>query len=560
MQAMTSQIISPDVLHRTTTAKVGSLDDFAENTMKMAKVGEHTVAVIRTSKGVYALDNACPHEGYGLVTGVLGLDAMGEPAVTCQWHNWKFRVEDGVCTLGQEDVACYPVTVAPDGAIEVSVTTPSVAEQRNRLWPSLRRGIESDYTGQVARDSIRLLASDATPAEIMWEGVKLGAAKNEYGPGHEVALAADCLHLAELWQGDDRALPLVQGLAGIAEESRGYPARPIPSAKHAATDFAKAVEDEDYIGAMAWVVAAIERGDSPAQLRSEFITAVSRHHIGYGHGAIYTQKAFELLDRVGWSNAPDLLPHLVLPVSGGTREDTLPYMRKAMRALETVDTEALALAPDRRETGWEPSALVPELLTAEEAPIEIAVRAIHDGAGIEGLLDAVSLAVSERLLRYDLSIEADVADGFGWLDITHGLTYARAARWAWQADPGPHTARLALFTAWLAFDTGRAERRNGIAHPSEPSGPVAEALTGNVDEVADSLARAAMDDRGGSFIVVAHLVKTVQAAREEAAFTGSALPLAAAARFVEAPRKERFVARSVAESLDFVKTGKPPRR
>ena len=60
--------------------------------------------------------------------------------------------------------------------------------------------------------------------------------------------------------------------------------------------------------------------------------------------------------------------------------------------------------------------------------------------------------------------------------------------------------------------------------------------------------------------MVAHVVKLSQAAREEAEATGSNLPLAAAARFAAAPRLERFVARNVAEAIDFVRTGTPPKR
>ena len=63
------------------------------------------------------------------------------------------------------------------------------------------------------------------------------------------------------------------------------------------------------------------------------------------------------------------------------------------------------------------------------APLTASVAALRAGAGIDGLLDAVVLAVSERMLRYDTAGEFDFADDFGWLDITHGLTYANAARW-----------------------------------------------------------------------------------------------------------------------------------
>ena len=52
-----------------------------------------------------------------------------------------------------------------------------------------------------------------------------------------------------------------------------------------------------------------------------------------------------------------------------------------------------------------------------------------DGAGIDGLLDVVVDAVAERMLRYDPDGEFDFHDDFGWLDITHGLTYANATRW-----------------------------------------------------------------------------------------------------------------------------------
>ena len=51
-----------------------------------------------------------------------------------------------------------------------------------------------------------------------------------------------------------------------------------------------------------------------------------------------------------------------------------------------------------------------------------------------------------------------------------------------------------------------------------------------------------MEVSGGSFIVTAHMIKLAVAARTEASATGSNLPLAATARFIAAPRTERFVA------------------
>ena len=75
----------------------------------IAKIDGHRLCLVRTSEGVFALDQACPHEGYGLTTGELDGDL-----ITCAWHNWKFRVNDGRCVLGEEDVRTYPVSVGDD--------------------------------------------------------------------------------------------------------------------------------------------------------------------------------------------------------------------------------------------------------------------------------------------------------------------------------------------------------------------------------------------------------------------------------------------------------------
>jgi nitrite reductase/ring-hydroxylating ferredoxin subunit len=553
-----------------TSASVGSLDDLAIGEMKMARVGGRRIVVARTESGTFALDNACPHQGYGLATGTLEGDL-----ITCQWHNWKFCVVDGTCEIGEENVRSHPVEIRGND-IRVEVTGPTDAEKLEQLWPSLGRGIEADYRGQIARDTARLLEAGAAPVDIVWEGLRIGSPKADYGVGHEMAAAADCLAAVDLYRDLDRTLPITQALAGISESTRNRWAYQ-PPAPDATIDFVKAVEDENRDGAVAALRAALADGLDPEVVRDWFIETVAAHHLSYGHGAIYVQKAFELLDRAGWHRADDLLPHLANRIVHGTREDTLPYMAKAIREIDAADLPALAGAPDRRITGWagEPE-LRRTLLDASEAPIARAIDAVLEGAGIGGLLDAVSLAVSERLIRYDHTVEHDTTTDFGWLDISHGLTYARAARWAWDRRPGPSTARLALFTVFLCFDTGRLERRTSVRVPTE-SGTVdgdltaavidgrvgdamANAAAGEIETVGDELRRIALMDGAGSFIVAAHLVKMAQAAKEEALVTKSNLPLVATARLAAAPRLERFVARNVAEAIGFVKTGSPPTR
>ncbi|MEM7275758.1 MAG: Rieske 2Fe-2S domain-containing protein [Actinomycetota bacterium] len=577
-----------DTEHGTETATtisgtVGRAEDWTVGSMKMGNVDGHKVMVARTDSGFHAIDNACPHQGYGLTTGVLD----GQ-LVTCQWHNWKFDVTTGACVRGEEDVACHRVDLV-DGEVQVTIEVPDQASRQAVLWPSLKRGVENHYVGQIARDSVRLLDTGATPADILAEGVAATAARAEDGIGHELAMTADCLALAEIRTGTEQALPVVQGLAALSEVTRDRPSREVqrPAPE---VDVPAAIEVEEVDAAMAGTLGAILEGRDPETVRRALIEAASAHHLGYGHGIIYTQKSFEFLDRVGWDRAPELLPHLAARLTYLTREDTLPYMVGAMRQLAGIDLGMLA--ETERADGWEPDELADALLTADEAPLTVAATAAARGAGIDGVLDAVSLGASTRLLRHDLEIELDRADPFGWLDITHALTTAQAARWAWTVAPGPATARAALFAVWLLFDAGRSERRHGPSSPDEAiadllassdvspaatdhgaadglaqaikRGNVTEAVvsaaTGDREAVGIALAEASLADGAGSFIVAAHLVKTAEAARRESAITDSSLPLVAAARFLAAPRLERFVTASVAESVDFVTTGRPPRR
>lgn len=541
-----------DIATERTTEPALQLDDLAEGSMKMVKVDGRRICVVRTAEGVHAIDNACPHEGYGMTQGDLDGDL-----VTCAWHNWKFRVTDGSCVLGEEDIQTHGVDIDAEGGVLVTVRRPDPVEQRPKLFASLRRGIERDYRGQIARDTVRLLKASTNPGELVWEAVAHGAPRAEFGWGHAIASATDCLSMIDLYEGDQRALPVVQGITGIAEVERGRPVRELPSpdTSDAATEpaFRAAVEAEDVAAAQSIVLAAVERGDIAADLEPWFAGVIADHHLSYGHGAIYSQKAFELLDMIGWDRAQTVLPHLVPTLVYGTREDKLPYMRPFMKALAGLDLDALAATTP--VDGWsDDGALVAALLgNARTAPVAATAVALRDGAGVDGVLDSVVAAVGERMLRYDVAGEFDFHDDFGWLDITHGLTYANAARWhhgqsvARGAGTRPEHVRLALFTAFQAQWTGRHEWHTKVGERVE-----IEPVSTDLVEYGNALQRDSMLDGTTAFIVHAHAVKTSRAASLEALRLDSSLPLDATARFMAAPKLERFVAATVTRSIDFL--------
>jgi nitrite reductase/ring-hydroxylating ferredoxin subunit len=554
MSATTSTNVpsDPGTTDQMTGTVVAQLNDMDEGAMKLVKADGQRICLVRTASGVHAIDNACPHEGYGLTTG--GLD--GE-LVTCQWHNWKFRVTDGACVQGEEAVQVHDVEIDSEGAVRVTVNRPDPEMLKPKLIASLRRGIERHYVGQIARDVVRLLKAGAEPAELMWEAVAHGAPRAEYGWGHDIASATDCLAMVELYEADERALPIVQGIAGISEVQRDRPVLELPTPANPAdatlSAFRDAVEGEHVARAQALVRAAILRGDTSQDLASWFGAAVSDHHLSYGHGAIYSQKAFELLDMIGWERADTVLGYLVPSIVYGTREDLLPYMRPFMNSLAEVNLPALAAVDsvDEYHNDGELSRVM--LASDRSAPVVAVEAALQAGAGVDRILDSVVTAVSERMLRYVTDGEFDFEDDFGWLGISHGLTYAHAVRWHHQqsvdagTDTTPDLLRLVFFTAFLANWTGRHEWHTEVGERDS-----VELIGPDLLEAGEAMQREALTDRTTAFIVHAHAVKTSRAATLEALRLDSGLPLQAAARFMAAPKLERFVAATVTRSIEFL--------
>lgn len=528
------------------------LDEVPVGALRMVRAGEHRLCLVRTSDGIHALDHACPHEGYGLTQGKLDGELL-----TCAWHNWKFRVTDGECVLGEENVRTHRVHVDADGSLSVELSRPDPAAERARLTASLRSGIERNYIGQVARDVVRLLRADADPGDLVWEAIAFGAPRAEFGWGHSVAAAVDCLSMLHLYEGDERAHPVVQAISAAAESEHRYPVQPLPDPAPAlgtspGIAIRSMIEAEELVAAQALLRRALLDGTEPEVVYAWLQAAVSDHHLSYGHGSIYLEKAFELLDLLGWERADTVLPYLVPSIVYLTREDTLPYMRPFVKAMAALDLGRLAELPTDDDWSDDGRLLEGLLGRARTAPLTLAVEALQEGAGIEGLLDVVTTAVSERMLRYDTDNERDPLDDFGWLDLTHGITTSNAARWHHRRRPGPDSVRMVMWAVFLAHWTGRHEWHTHVGPRWEGRSFGIDGSERSLVAAGEALQRDSLTDHGGSYIVQAHCVKTARAAALEAVRLDSEAPLQATARFLEGPRTDRFVWGNVARSIEFV--------
>ncbi len=84
--------------------------DVASGTAKAVVVGGREIALFNVGGCFYALDNTCPHQGGPLAEGWIE-----GTHVTCPWHAWTFKLEDGKMTLGDfASVDVFDVAVEGD--------------------------------------------------------------------------------------------------------------------------------------------------------------------------------------------------------------------------------------------------------------------------------------------------------------------------------------------------------------------------------------------------------------------------------------------------------------
>ncbi len=568
-----------------TWVRAAAVDDITEGGAKSFAYLDKRIALFRTPRGVYASDNRCPHQGYALVRG-----DVKDGVLTCAWHNWKFELGSGTCTFGGENIRTYPVEIR-QGQVFVDITDPAAEVIRPELFASLNAAMEDLDVGRMARDAMRLQRIGTPLSDVIREGVRYAAPRAEYGWDHSLATMTDCLRMSQFFTESLRALPVIQGLAVAADNQVRRPdrARPDPvdpvlaygSIADAMAAYPVLVDQERADDAEALLRGLIAAGVGARDLRHMLLTAVTDHFLAYGHSMIFVQKAFEMLDQIGWQEADTVLSPLVPEMVLGTRYDKLPYMRKFLRAWEGAEPDLSSLAGKLGGSGSLDQAGYRKALT-DGSPEDAAaglLGALEAGVPVASLIAATGRAAAERLARFDIELDLDDTNEWGWLDVTHTLTYLNALRWAWSADPSPQVLRGLFHAAWFVQWTGQFDERNPganggrpAAHSTEDAGDVHKAIVGRDPEAAvalvdgftgpredleRSLIQAAAEDHSVAPIMVAHVVKTARAAVDESRALGecpeATEPIAAAARFLASPKRERFVYQSTLEAITVLR-------
>ena len=108
-----------------TWVAVAQARDLPPESARVVRAAGLDLALIRTSEGFFALDNACPHTG-----GPLGEGLVQNHTVTCPLHGWQFDCKTGACLAEEKQPPQRRYTVKLERGqvwVEVPAATPPAA-------------------------------------------------------------------------------------------------------------------------------------------------------------------------------------------------------------------------------------------------------------------------------------------------------------------------------------------------------------------------------------------------------------------------------------------------
>ena len=298
-----------------------SLANLEEKRMITVHGADRPVLLCWHEGQVFALDNRCPHMGFPLSRG-----SLDSGLLTCPWHHARFDLRSG-CTfdLWADDTPVFKVCVKGDDIwiSEVPVQRADAAFHSARL----RRGLEENI-GLSGKSIVALLAEREGAKGVIREIAKFGTRNHPvWGDGMTmlslVARLGPCLGETTL------VYALAAAGAGSQEtvlDSRcdtlrnlngeGYDEERL---REWMFHWAKVRHDE---AAERTLLTAVGCGVTRERLnRMVFGPIQERIYADKGHALDLSNKAFELLEFVGWEYASEVLPLIVEHVTQSRSEE-----------------------------------------------------------------------------------------------------------------------------------------------------------------------------------------------------------------------------------------------
>ncbi len=432
--------------------KAGTLDQLKDRGCIVVTGGGHAIAVFYHEGETYAVDNRCPHMGFPLDRG-----SVSDGILTCHWHHARFDLASGgTFNPFADDVRSFPVSVV-DGEIWID-PEPLTRDEGQHWRRRLGDGLEHNIRLVIAKSVLGMQASGAGYRDPLKTGTQFGTTYSADGWGAAMSILTCTANILPHLHEEDRPRALYQGLLHVARECAGkaprFSVEPLPTGETRPEVFTRwfrnFIDVRDDEGAERCLVTAIELGISREDIAEMIFAAATDHiYLDAGHVVDFANKAFELLDHLGWEMAGQVLPSLVHGMARARRSQELSQWRHPID-LASMVWEARAELPVLKERGrdytgsWDDGdALAASILSDSPSEVVGAIKeSIAGGATPEQVGAAVAHAAFLRMAHFHLSNEFR-----DWDTVHNTLTAANALHQALKRTPTPELLRGAFDVA-----------------------------------------------------------------------------------------------------------------
>jgi hypothetical protein len=415
--------------------------------------------------------------------------------LTCHWHHARFDLSSGgTFNPFADDVRSFPVTVV-NGEVWVN-PEPSPRDEGRHWRQRLEDGLEHNLRLVIAKSVLGLQAAGEDYREPLRVGASFGTTYSANGWGAAMSILTCTANILPRLHEEDRPRALYHGLLHVARECAGKAPRftvdPLPTGETRPEVFAgwfrNFIDVRDDEGAERCLITAIELGLSPREIADMVFAAATDHiYLDAGHVVDFANKAFELLDHLGWEMAGQVLPSLVHGMARARRSQELSAWRHPIDIASMV-WQARAELPALLEQGrsrsgdWDDAdALASRMLG--DSPVEIIEsikEAVAGGAAAEQLGAAVAHAAFLRMAHFHVSNEFR-----DWDTVHNTLTAANAVHLALRRAPSIELLR-AVFDVAISIYLDRFLNMPPQRIPNTDSGPIdADSLLSQLLERAD---------------------------------------------------------------------------
>ena len=404
----------------------------------------------------YAVDNRCPHMGFPLDRG-----SVKNGILTCHWHHARFDLSSGgTFDPFADDVRSFPISVV-DGEVWVNLSPP-VADRIGRWSRRLEDGLEHNIRLVIAKSVLGLTVADTDYRMSLKIGAYFGTTYSDQGWGQAMSMLTCTANILSELADEDRPRALYQGLRHVASECAGRPPRflvdSLPTGERRSEVFKSwfrgFIEVRDNEGAERCLRTAIDVGVPPREIADiVFAGATDSIYLDAGHVVDFCNKAFELLDHIGWEHASQVLTSLVHGMATARRSEELNSWRNPID-LSSLVHQARKELPTLYQEGqeirgeWYREKKLAGVMLEDNptATLDAIKEPVRTGATPEQLGSTVAYAAFLRMTRFHTLNEFR-----DWDTVHNTLTAANALHQALKRAPSVELTRAVFDTAMSVY-------------------------------------------------------------------------------------------------------------